>query len=833
MCDDPLRVGGLSTEAKVEAIALYRHLYGHCDVPFDFVVPVRTSWPKHLHGVRLGRAVQALQMTKSALPEAVEATLDALGFAWTLSPSIVRLVEPKTRAIRRVAWQALVDAFVCYKDKFGDVKVPLNFIVPRHTPWPAPLAGLLLHDLLRRLETQIYCFSDGYLDKMHALGLLTHFPRWHDAVAQLAVYKRLHGRADVPLDYVVPSAPDGPWAQAWAGTRLGEVAWQLGLFRRQLASGYQRQLDDVGLTFNTPETWAHIMAGLDVYVKVHGVLDVPKGFVVPSEASNWPEHLWGLRLGDYRVRLSHAMRLRLVPRATRDAYKALKARQPSEAEIVETMTPQLASPLLSKASTVATRSQPPAPITVSMKTSSSVPASLSSLDAISSITMEPSVVTEELLSKYKTLHGHCDVPLDFIVPSGSSKWGSMHTGVALGAMVAGLRQRQTSLLTAERESIHALGFVWDDKTDELWRDLVQVLRLWRTEYPSMVVDETTVLSQRGLWPSSVAAHPWGYYATLLEVHSGMATSDHREALDALRFDYRGRWFTKLQALLTYKKLHGTMQVPASFMVPQSHPFEMEACRPWPSSAWGQPLGAMVTWLRQLREIMCPKKRRQLETLGFEWTDNTAPPSVSIVASTTAVKKRKGINPPVVVAKKRAVAVIDLTDDLDDVDCNNNAANPFLMASGAGKLQKQLSSTSSPTEVKMLGMQRDAKAAPLVGAWTATAPPVKSDTKRTQLQTPPIAPARCDASRVKSELATSRHTAKAPSWDESVLALMMFKALHGHCNVPPEYHVPPQSADWPEVLWSHPLGPRVAQLRRDRSRLPPAVQSQLTALNLLW
>ena len=42
--------------------------------------------------------------------------------------------------------------------------------------------------------------------------------------------------------------------------------------------------------------WQRVLQALAVYKELHGDLEVPKAFVVPSEAP-WPAEVWGLKLG--------------------------------------------------------------------------------------------------------------------------------------------------------------------------------------------------------------------------------------------------------------------------------------------------------------------------------------------------------------------------------------------------------------------------------------------------------------------------------------------------------------------------------------------------------
>ena len=44
------------------------------------------------------------------------------------------------------------------------------------------------------------------------------------------------------------------------------------------------------------EKWQQILDSLHVYKELHGNLEVPQDFAVPSEAP-WPKDAWGMKLG--------------------------------------------------------------------------------------------------------------------------------------------------------------------------------------------------------------------------------------------------------------------------------------------------------------------------------------------------------------------------------------------------------------------------------------------------------------------------------------------------------------------------------------------------------
>lgn len=75
----------------------------------------------------------------------------------------------------------------------------------------------------------------------------------------------------------------------------------------------------------------------------------------------------------------------------------------------------------------------------------------------------------------------------------------------------------------------------------------------------------------------------------------------------------------LEALITFKVIHGHVQVPASFVVP----CEDGAQDGWPKATWGIPLGNCVHRIRSRGDFLRDdetawSRRRQLDNLGFVW-----------------------------------------------------------------------------------------------------------------------------------------------------------------------------------------------------------------------
>ena len=124
-------------------------------------------------------------------------------------------------------------------------------------------------------------------------------------LAGLDAYVEQFGHVRVPTAFVVPDA-DG-WPEEARGLALG---LQVSGLRRQKKRGTLSQ-DDVAqlearsFVWNLYDwKWQCVLQSLQAYQEVHGDLEVPQAFVVPSEEP-WPEEAWGMKLGHRMDHIRH------------------------------------------------------------------------------------------------------------------------------------------------------------------------------------------------------------------------------------------------------------------------------------------------------------------------------------------------------------------------------------------------------------------------------------------------------------------------------------------------------------------------------------------------
>ncbi|KAG2783952.1 hypothetical protein Pcac1_g6308 [Phytophthora cactorum] len=198
------------------ALRRYRQLYGHSDVPQNFVVAEKTNeWPEGLQEYRLGAMVNRVRAT-SGYVEYVERDreeLEKLGF-------YLNSHDHK--------WQAtILPAFETYHRVYGNCNIHTHFIVPEEGSWPQSMWGMRLGFIARNIRNRGDFFLQVARDyeKLEKIGFVWNVfaAKWQYAVLPaLSTYVRVYGDANVPADFMVPSKD--PWPEESHGLKLGEFA---------------------------------------------------------------------------------------------------------------------------------------------------------------------------------------------------------------------------------------------------------------------------------------------------------------------------------------------------------------------------------------------------------------------------------------------------------------------------------------------------------------------------------------------------------------------------------------------------------------------------------
>ncbi|CAK4080710.1 unnamed protein product [Aphanomyces euteiches] len=163
--------------------------------------------------------------------------------------------------------------------------------------------------------------------------------------------------------------------------------------------------------------------------------------------------------------------------------------------------------------------------------------------------------------------------------------------------------------------LDALGFVWDLKQHK-WQVHVAALRVYKTIYGDVLVPQAFVLSSSMDWPTETWKLPLGRLVGTWRQTEATMSADKRAELDRVGFVWSlaktklFSWADKLLALETFRRLHGHVQVPPGFVVPES--------TEWPKTTWALRLSQTVHNLRFSSESLSSEKRAALDALDFPW-----------------------------------------------------------------------------------------------------------------------------------------------------------------------------------------------------------------------
>lgn len=370
---------------------------------------------------------------------------------------------------------ALVDALRCFHAQHQHFVVPSTFRVPAsddHEDWPPHTRGLSLGRALRSfLRTTQHVKrtnatqQQATLAQLHALGFpvvaavdWSRFQWEHVALSALCAFQRSHGHLRVPRNFVVPEN-DATWPRAAWGYRLGAHVNQLRARAAHLPVYQREALDRIGFTWHTgQDNWARrFLPALERFRELHGHVNVPQKFVVPSDDDTGPEacewqqrelhHLAGFPLG------------RMVNRVrTGDAHSTGQ---------LERFRPALHA----------------------------LGFAFSSVEATWDGKILPS------LTVFRAVYGHCKVGAYFQVPH-TAPWPPEAYGCKLGFIVRNIRLRGDffQLVGRDMERLDELGFVWNP-LEARWRQRVlPSLETFVREHGHAQIDRGFVVPARAPWP---------------------------------------------------------------------------------------------------------------------------------------------------------------------------------------------------------------------------------------------------------------------------------------------------------------------------------------------
>ncbi|CAI5714053.1 unnamed protein product [Peronospora destructor] len=417
-----------SLSQLVLALRIFHTLERHFAVPFSFVVPRRSVWPRELHHLSLGMKVHRFMQVQRK------------DSAWeTKKQNMEQIQELRAMGFPLYSWQEYQFQEVClpalktYMKQYGDLFVPQKFVVPEGEEGEKKKKRHQQKQREQQLKDKkkqaaspaLPPLPKNQVDALNELGFVWRVrdTKWYQFfLPGLRRYRELNGNADVPLAFTVPSHQEDPrWPKTLEGYMLGRHVYMVrsGKYATQVRDS-RKELEELGFSFRlVDKAWIEsIFPALEVFSAQYGHCDVWQDFVVPSEES-WPKDSWGLKLGDTVKNIRRGAYDTQV-RAARKELNALgfvwNARHRVEKFVRSVVIPALTT--------------------------------------------------------YQRLYGNdALVTTDFVVPDRDSNWPALSRGFRLGHWITRVRSGQVALPLKLRLELDKIGFVWRSY-DQRWTDIL-------------------------------------------------------------------------------------------------------------------------------------------------------------------------------------------------------------------------------------------------------------------------------------------------------------------------------------------------------------------------
>ncbi|KAG9406175.1 hypothetical protein AC1031_002507 [Aphanomyces cochlioides] len=377
-----------------------------------------------------------------------------------------------------------------------------------------------------------------------------------------------------PAVFTVPE--EEPFPEDLQGQRF-----DISLLRRAkqhgvLDAGVVAEFDAIGFAWDGREQrvmqqWEENLEALRIYKSIHGNLNVPIYYKVKEGDTQWPQKFWGKKLGNSVIVLRQEQ----------------ETMDPARREILDSMGFNW-DPIQAK--------------------------------------WEKNLLAFET---YKTIYGNLLVKQSFVVPEQDPAWPKDTWNMKLGYLVSTCRKTMGSLPPEIYDALTTMGFVWKvrDKGTGLGKPPIisiakqhENLEIFQAQQKLQGHTKFTTLPVRFVVPSS-SEWPQRFHGCNVE------TSKFRRAyrmslldalvvakLDELGFvwdDNQHQWSLTMEALRTFKKIYGHLEVPQVFEVPEGDP-------EWPVHLWTMRLGLKVATIRRRQTKLTLEKRRELDALDFVW-----------------------------------------------------------------------------------------------------------------------------------------------------------------------------------------------------------------------
>lgn len=550
-------VGQFNGFEKIKAALIqYKELHGDMYVPEDFIVPQSENWEKEMWGMVLGHITKNIRDDNRYLSKHDE--LESIGFKY----SSHRLTERLN--LVRIALER-------YNELYGDMLVPIKFVVPDESDeWGEELWGMLLGKIVNATRAgNSHVRMRSHLSEMgfdfYKQKQLKNAS--HHLIINLALqsYKEKHGNVFVPRDFIIPS-DNIEWPRQTWGLKLGKLNLKI-LFGMKYMTE-KKELSSLGYDYSSQRLFrsngvALVKVAIERYFQLFGDIHVPIKFKVPDENSEWPESVWGMKLGIIveSMRANHKFKALL---------EELKAIGYNFSKLMIQSKPRLYSEELIKAA----------------------------------------------ILRYNEINGNLVMTREVCIEDESKDYPKEMWNMPLGHIVHRMRlkgdreklkeklENMGVLLTRAEIGVHGYSTV------------LLALQTYKSIYGHISITNSFVVPENDpKWPEKLWGIKLGIWMS--EIKCGVTYTVHRENFVKMGVDYHDSidstiyHMTVVKALKRFKALKGHIRMPATYKVPSDSKL-------WETSLWGFKLGCASRRIRGGKILT--QHRKEYEALGIVYYD---------------------------------------------------------------------------------------------------------------------------------------------------------------------------------------------------------------------
>lgn len=268
-------------------------------IPKKFIIPIDDNWPKVLWGFKLGKEIKNINQRDSLKQYKYE--LENIGLD----------LNDYSKKFNIKDILKAIEIYKINNNINGLLLIPKSFIIPDNNNWPNELKGLELGKIVNNIYKYRSRMKQPKLElekilgiefRKHKLGFeynLSKKTKYLNVCKAIEVYKNINninGNFCIPSAFIVPNN-DNNWPEETWNLKLGLISDKIK--NHSLFKEYEIELNQLGFKKNNNK-FHYIILALRTYKKnynINGLFFISPTFVVPHNDLDWPEEIWGLKLG--------------------------------------------------------------------------------------------------------------------------------------------------------------------------------------------------------------------------------------------------------------------------------------------------------------------------------------------------------------------------------------------------------------------------------------------------------------------------------------------------------------------------------------------------------